>query len=62
MISITLKKKVLLITEYQGAEDDEHDTDQKDGDTNQSFDGCDNIGLKYPDRVPAKGTENEPDD
>jgi hypothetical protein len=49
-------KKFFLIPEYQGAENHQHDTDQEDGDSNQSSDGIDNLGLKYPDRIPPKGT------
>ena len=56
------KKGGLLIPEDQGAEDNEHDPDEKDGDADQAFDCCDDLGKKYPDRVSAKGTQYEPGD
>jgi len=49
-------KKAFLIPEYQGAEDNKHDPDENDGNADQSLNGNDDFGKKYPDRVPAKGT------
>jgi hypothetical protein len=56
------KKYLFLIPENQGTEDYEQNADEKDRNAGQSFDGEDDLRKEYPDRVPAKGTANEPDD
>ncbi len=65
VIRMKKKLKILhsnLIAEDQCAEDNKHNADQKDGNTDQSLNGNDDFWKKYPDRVPPKGTYDEPDD